>query len=453
MIEKVVARLMRLGPLGGWDQQVTSTFLLRGWSIVAGVVMVLFIPTWLGKVEQGYYYTFASLLALQIFFELGMSQVVVLQVSRNAAQVTISDAGVLGGDTNRLNYLAALVRLLRRWYAAGGVLFFFLVGTAGLLFFSTHGHLPMAEWCGAWLLVTLGTAINLALSVNLAVLEGYGDVASVARMRVSQSIIGSAVMWVAFSLGASLWSVSIVPLVGAAYTYYWLSEHGILIRLLHKHAKVRGVLTIINWRTDIFPLQWRIAVSWISGYFIFQLFTPLAFANLGPIEAGRLGISMTVFGALLNIGMSWVSAKVPAMSAFVALNERDKLNELFKTMLKHSMLFTCAASLMILLIVFAMTWLQIDLALRFVSLRVAGILALIAIINCFIFSAAAYMRAHNEEPMMLPSVISGVATLMAVVIGSRLSVDFMMMLYLLIGIFIGLPWTTLLFFKYYKRVV
>ena len=33
-----------------------------------------------------------------------------------------------------------------------------------------------------------------------------------------------------------------------------------------------------------FPFQWRIAVSWIAGYFSLYLFTPVTFGVYGPIE-------------------------------------------------------------------------------------------------------------------------------------------------------------------------
>ena len=87
--------------------------LLRGWAVVAGAVTVLLLPLWLGKVEQGYYFTFSSLLALQIFFELGMNQVVVQIVSHNFAHVQVDSDGKFGGDARRLARLASLVRLLR----------------------------------------------------------------------------------------------------------------------------------------------------------------------------------------------------------------------------------------------------------------------------------------------------------------------------------------------------
>jgi hypothetical protein len=62
--------LKRLRRAAGLDFHVLTTLVLRTWQILAGAVMVLFVPYWLSKVEQGYYFTFSSLIALTIFFEM-----------------------------------------------------------------------------------------------------------------------------------------------------------------------------------------------------------------------------------------------------------------------------------------------------------------------------------------------------------------------------------------------
>ena len=47
--------LTRVRRVAGLDFHVFTTLVLRTWQILAGGVMVLFIPYWLSKVEQGYY--------------------------------------------------------------------------------------------------------------------------------------------------------------------------------------------------------------------------------------------------------------------------------------------------------------------------------------------------------------------------------------------------------------
>ena len=66
------APLIRLRHWGrhvvGFDRAVGFSVLGRFWSSAAGLVTVALIARFLSSVEQGYYYTFGSLVALQIVF-------------------------------------------------------------------------------------------------------------------------------------------------------------------------------------------------------------------------------------------------------------------------------------------------------------------------------------------------------------------------------------------------
>jgi hypothetical protein len=430
---------------------VLPTLLFRGWQIIAGGLMVLLIPLWLDKVEQGYYFTFASVLALQIFFELGMNQVIIQLVSHDFAHIRTGKDGQLTGDAKCIARLAELVMLLRRWYGIAAALFFVMISIGGAWFFSTKGNLPLSAWIGPWVLLTLGTAFNLYLSATLTVLEGCGEVAGVARMRTVQSIGGNILMWLALSMGVGLWAMPLVPIVGAGYTIFWLHTNGGPLDRLRRYAGNITDKDLIRWRSDIFPFQWRIAVSWVSGYLIFQLFTPLAFAQFGAEEAGRLGITMLVFSGLVTVGMSWVNAKLPAFAAHVSRGERASLNALFKSVVKRSMIFVFVVSMCIILAVIILTRTDTGLIHRFASIPVFVCMVVVALTQCFIFSAAAYMRAHKEEPMMLNSVVIGLLTLLGSFIGSRYDVQTMIAVYAAINVLVGLPWTLILFKKYYFK--
>src|SRR5665647_910123 len=85
----------------GVDQAIAYTLLGRGWGLFSGLVMLLLVVRYLTPDEQGYYYTFASILALQIFFELGMSYVVMQSASHERAYLTWSKAGPMKGMQRR----------------------------------------------------------------------------------------------------------------------------------------------------------------------------------------------------------------------------------------------------------------------------------------------------------------------------------------------------------------
>ena len=50
----------------------------------SGVASAFFITSFLTGVEQGFYYTFGSILALQVFFELGLTGIMTQYVAHEA---------------------------------------------------------------------------------------------------------------------------------------------------------------------------------------------------------------------------------------------------------------------------------------------------------------------------------------------------------------------------------
>jgi len=443
-------RLRQLPDIVGLDAEIGMTLMYRGWTIFAGGVTVVFIPLLLSDVEQGYFYTFSALIALQIFFELGMNQVVVQIVSHEYAHISNRSLPDQLADSPQLDRIRAVTKLLRRWYAIAATLFFIIVSVSGTYFFSQGANLATSAWLGPWLLLTFASAATLFLSPLLAVLEGCGQISHVTRVRLIQSIVGYGIFWIALALGGNLWAASMTPFIAAIVTGFWLYRNNFFHTLTHRPFSIAGAPTL-SWYADIFPFQWRIAISWMSGYFIFQLFTPLAFSLLGPIEAGQLGLSLTIFSALLTFGMSWVNAKVPTMAMLAARNERTQLNKLFNHLLTRALAFTATASTAIVLTLILISEFELAAVGRFVSIETAACIAIVTVINCFIFAAAAYVRAHKEEPMLGVSIAWGLATLAGTTIGAQTSLLNMMAAYALVTSCLALPWTAILFMRYYRK--
>jgi hypothetical protein len=96
--------------------------------------------------------------------------------------------------------------------------------------------------------------------------------------------------------------------------------------------------------------------------------------------------------------------------------------------------------------------LNVDLVNRIVGINVLCWLALNATINTVIFACATYMRAHREEPLLIPSVVGAFLTLLAILF-TKHDMRLMMMTTALLQLFIGLPWCLYLLKKYIKRHV
>ncbi|WP_152965009.1 hypothetical protein [Comamonas thiooxydans] len=432
----------------GIDKHTLAMLLHRLWTVIAGGGTVLLIPLCLSSIQQGYYFTFASILALQIFFELGIGQVVIQIVAHEAAHLRKDSDGLYVGDKENVARLLALQTQLRRWYVPAALLFGCIISVVGLLFFWDAG-LEFMEWAPAWTLLVSTTAINFYLSWKLSIVEGFGLVKNISLLRLKQSIIGYLVLWAGLIFGGGLWAVISVPLTSVVVTLLWLrSDHIVNIFRLKSDLPP---LKPISWRNDIFPFQWRIAVSWVSGYFIFQLFTPLAFKKIGVEEAGRLGLAITVFSAISTIGLSWVNAKAPSLSMMIARKESRELIQLLKGVMVRSLLFTIALCLFLILIVWTLGQFDVKIISRIASLPVLFCLASVTIVNSIIFSAATFMRAHREEPMLGVSVISGALVAATAWFGSNYGPLEIIIGYASVTIFISLPWTLFIFSRYLNR--
>src|SRR5271168_3122662 len=100
----------------GLDRAIAFTVMARVWSSSAGIVTVALIARFLSPAEQGYYYTFGSLVALQIVFELGFSFVIQQMASHERAHLDVSPDGLITGAEKAHARLASILQKTVRWY-------------------------------------------------------------------------------------------------------------------------------------------------------------------------------------------------------------------------------------------------------------------------------------------------------------------------------------------------
>src|SRR4051794_25717994 len=122
----------------GLDRAIGFTILARFWSSAAGFLTVALIARFLSPAEQGLYYTFGSLVALQIVFELGFSVVIMQMASHERAHLAIAADYEVSGDAVAHARLASVIQKSMRWYSVAAILMALALVPAGLWFFGTH---------------------------------------------------------------------------------------------------------------------------------------------------------------------------------------------------------------------------------------------------------------------------------------------------------------------------
>ncbi len=432
----------------GVDRAVFFTLLSRVWSVAAGLITLVVISHSLSPELQGYYYTFSSLIALQIFAELGLNFAIVQFASHEMAQLTWQSNGTVDGNPQAKRRLQSLLKFSLAWFGVAAVLMLVLLIPAGLFFFSTGkpDTLGSDSLSVSWVLLVIFTAANLFITMAGAILEGCGKVAQVAIMRLWQSLVATTVVWLVLGFGGSLLALpaSIMMMAFAGITLLW-SNHRVFFKDILTHSTH---LSGMDWRKEIWPFQWRIALSWSCGFFIFQIFNPLLFKSVGPVAAGQMGMTMQIFTAMNAAAMVWISTKVPNYGQLIATGRRQQLDALFFKGVVQSGLFLLTGMAAIWGVLYYFIVASLHYAERVLPLNLFTVLCIVSLANHIIFSEASYLRAHKVEPLMVTSVAGGLITLiMAFMLIPSFGLNGAVAAYALPTLLLGLPWCSFIFFS------
>ena len=387
------------------DRAVSFGVLAKIWGIGAGPVTAILIAVKFTPELQGYYYTFATILALQVFVELGLGTVIIQFASHEWSKLGIGKGGQIIGDRAALSRLVSLTGVASKWYTIGGIIAIFGLGAGGYIFFSGSPD-STVNWVAPWFLLCLLTGVNICLVPIWSLLEGCNQVSNVYTYRFIQGLCSSLSIWIAILLGAGLWtaSVSSVVILVCAGIFLRRKYWNFLKTLLLS----RPTGPHIEWRKDILPMQWRIAISWISGYFVFSLFTPVLFHYHGPVIAGQMGMTWSLIGALGAISSSWLYPKVPQFGMFIARREYEELDKLFWRITKIVVSITILLALAIWLLVYVFYATGFSLATRLLPPLPTGLFLLAQVILVTTIPFSSYLRAHKKEPLMFLSAMSAI---------------------------------------------
>src|SRR6185436_6787551 len=242
----------------GITRALVYSVLGRVWSVMAGPVSLVLIGRFLSPEEQGFYYTFWSVLGLWVFFDLGLGLVIVQFASHERAALRLEN-GRMTGDPRAKERLASLFHLALRWYGYAGALMLAFILPAGIIFFS-HYHRGGGKvvWLWPWILLSITGMINVLIGPLTSILEGSGLFHDVALMRLLQGMSANVCLWIALFLGADLYAAVVLNGMMALFGLTWLfvRHRGFFLDL----RSVPSEQHRIRWREEIWPFQWRFAV-------------------------------------------------------------------------------------------------------------------------------------------------------------------------------------------------
>ena len=385
------------------DKAIVFALLLRVWQSVAGVVGLMLIAAFFTAELQGFYYTFSSLLSLQIFVELGLYGVVQTLASREWSRLSLNDDGYVIGDPSASSRLASLLHFVVKWYLVVSLFFAIGVGIAGHSFLSTPDHTAV-DWIAPWWSVVALATLQLWLMPIVTILEGCNQVAEINRFRFIQAVAEAITLWSLILGEAELWVAAGVLCTKILSTVIFLAYRyrHFCISVWNSRQQSR-----IDWRREIWPMQWRIGAQASVNYLHFSLFTPLMFYFYGPAVAGQMGMTLQIVIVIQMISIVWVQTKLPRFAILAAQKMYQELDKTWWRASTISFSLNIVGSLLMLLAIVLINHLQFSFSGRLLEPAPTSLFLLGFCLMQITGYQASYLRAHAKEPFLLLGVMGG----------------------------------------------
>ncbi|WP_302420942.1 hypothetical protein [uncultured Megasphaera sp.] len=417
--------------LSGYRYDAFQTILNQLWRIVSGPLLLVSIPYFLTPETQGYWYTFISLAAFSVLADLGFSNIILQFSAHEFAFLHFNEKMELEGDWEHQQKLTDFFWFSLRWLLKIVLVVFPLIIIGGYFFISykATSSISTGGWKLAWVIYALASAFVFMNSIILSFFEGCNLVGKVQKLRFNIAVATTATMFLGLVFHLNLYALAmsnvISSLVGLYLIYRNFKYTIYQLLKMKEHA-------VYDWWPEFSALIWRYAISWGSGFMVFQLFTPMTFYFYGPVAAGKVGISIAMWTAGFNIAISWITAITPKMNMLIAQKRWQALDDIFFSGLAKSFSTMLAGGICFFLLEFLL-YSRIAFFHRILEPLGMFILFVAWLLQVIVNSLAIYLRAHKKEPLVKISCINAVI----VVVGTLLCGKFLDAQFLFCGFLIG----------------
>lgn len=385
------------------DKNLINTALNQLYKLISGPMMLLFIPLFLTQEEQGYWYIFTSLAALAIFADLGFSNIILQFAAHEFAFLRFKRNGEIEGDYVHLRKLADFFRFSVKWLGVIVSIVFPLIILYGFYFINLKED-ENITWRIPWLIYAFSSAIVFVYSSLLYFFEGCNSVAKVEFIRFKISLITSTIVLIGLFFEIKLYALALSLLISFLYGLFMLYKNfNIAMRQLWKISREQ----YYSWKKEFFNLIWRYALSWCSGYFIFQIFVPLSFNYYDSIFAGKVGLSNSIWLAVMSISNIFLVAKTPYINMLISKKMWLELDITLKNIF-IKLIGTYILGLISFFVLYITLYNKIFIFQRLLDKYTMLMLSVCWLLQLIVNFMAVYLRAHKKEPLMYVSIFCAV---------------------------------------------
>lgn len=330
--------------------------------------------------EQGLYYAFVNLASSYVFFDLGLSSLLVQIFSR---------------FKNKKNDFVSNIFIARKHFLKISFLFLISLIPVGFFYFNTSKQeLINGSWMQAWLCLVGAIAMSMIINPIYSIVESMGKIKESYSIRILALLIGTLLSWGLIYSNHFLYAPLAVPLALSIIGFAWaFKRYPFIIQLKTQHKKNHEFIL----KKDFHASYIKTIPTYIASSLF--LFVPplISYYFNGPVDSGQLSLSFVFINMAGIIASSSIVSKTPLLTHLISNNDVIKGQRLFLNEFKKTIYLNIVSYFFFLIFIYIFR--DNMLTHRFLKIDELYLLAATNLINQMIFLIHIYYRAINQEPL------------------------------------------------------
>jgi len=375
-----------------WANQIARLLLLP--------VVMMALPRYLSIEEQGYWFSMISLVSVVAFADMGLSNAIMQCAAHEFAAVLNSgDAALISVKLTTIRLKSLLCFSLKRILLVNLIVLPTILLSGFLTFKQAGGY---NFWLFKWIVLCIFSSIQLIISIILAFYEGCNSVQEIQGIRFLATV-------------ANLTSLIIC-------VYFGIISFACIYKKFSRDISPIYDLFMVDtlaWSKELTPLLKNYSLSWVGGYFMFQLFTPITFKIVGPVEAGKVGLTISLITGVFNFSNIWSAYQLPGFAMDVARRDRLSLHQRFDRTLILAVLTFLIVTALIMVIYLNLPEIT-PVRGRILDLRAFITLGFAWFFQLLVHNMAIYLRAFKQDPLVLQTLGAALHTAVSTVMSLKI---------------------------------
>lgn len=424
-------------------KDILSTFINLAWRLISGPLSLLLIPLYLSPEQQGYWYLFGSIAAMSTFADLGFSNIILQFSAHEFAFLSIKER-LLVGEEKYIQKLGSFLRFVIKWLSLMCSIAYPIIFIVGVFFF--HRDAVLNVYLIPWIIYSAGSLINFFNNSVLSFIEGLNQIDKIQRSRFIVAVINTLVVVTGLICKFNIYALAFAMILSSSFMFVtiFVTFGNIIKQLWHASKDF-----FYPWRKEILPLFRKYVLSFASGYFLFQIYTPLMHYFHGAVLGGKVGITMSLVTAMFSFSNIWIYTITPKINILIEQKDWNVLDKLFHKRLLLSLLSYMLICLCLVLsvFIFGKYRLMTRIAERFLPYKAMILLIVSYFLQLMVNSWAVYLRGHKQEPFWWTSIISAIWVFLITLFAGKFLPPTLFFIGLFTSYFWGIPLSYYIFAK------